>query len=148
MNIMNNQIDNKRQAGICRFWRVNKNLKRDCRIIPIPFGANISTKEWPGWGVRGEWRTKGVREWGELKEAEGDNGVRILGASGPSWRCGASNISARAGIAGNYQWGLDGGDHQEGWNPYNDIRVPVRRLRIGSEPTNHLLCLRRGIMIL
>ena len=25
--------------------------------------------------------------------------------------------SALAGIAGNYQWGLDAGDHQEGWNP-------------------------------
>jgi len=26
--------------------------------------------------------------------------------------------SSRAGIAGNHQWGLDAGDHQEGWNPY------------------------------
>jgi hypothetical protein len=26
--------------------------------------------------------------------------------------------SILAGIAGNYQWGLDAGDHQEGWNPY------------------------------
>ena len=26
--------------------------------------------------------------------------------------------SALAGIAGNYQWGLDAGDHQEGWNPF------------------------------
>ncbi|KAF9562489.1 hypothetical protein CPC08DRAFT_609038, partial [Agrocybe pediades] len=26
--------------------------------------------------------------------------------------------SKLAGIAGNYQWGLDAGDHQDGWNPY------------------------------
>ena len=26
--------------------------------------------------------------------------------------------SERAGIAGNCQWGLDAGDHQERWNPY------------------------------
>jgi len=26
--------------------------------------------------------------------------------------------SSRAGMAGNHQWGLDAGDHQEGWNPY------------------------------
>jgi len=28
--------------------------------------------------------------------------------------------SVLAGIAGNYQWGLDAGDHQGGWNPYED----------------------------
>jgi len=26
--------------------------------------------------------------------------------------------SARAGVAGNRQWGLDAGDHAHGWNPY------------------------------
>jgi hypothetical protein len=26
--------------------------------------------------------------------------------------------SVLAGIAGNYQWGLDAGDHQGSWNPY------------------------------
>ena len=26
--------------------------------------------------------------------------------------------SARAGLAGDYQWGLDAGDHQDDWNPY------------------------------
>jgi len=26
--------------------------------------------------------------------------------------------SSLAGIAGNYQWGLDAGDHQDGWLPY------------------------------
>jgi hypothetical protein len=26
--------------------------------------------------------------------------------------------SQAAGIAGDYQWGLDAGDHQEAWNPY------------------------------
>ncbi len=26
--------------------------------------------------------------------------------------------SALAGNAGDYQWGLDAGDHQDGWNPY------------------------------
>jgi len=26
--------------------------------------------------------------------------------------------SALAGKAGNFQWGLDAGEHQEGWNPY------------------------------
>ena len=26
--------------------------------------------------------------------------------------------SSLAGIAGNYQWGLDAGEHQAGWNPY------------------------------
>ncbi|RPD52542.1 hypothetical protein L227DRAFT_468077, partial [Lentinus tigrinus ALCF2SS1-6] len=29
--------------------------------------------------------------------------------------------SAAAGIAGWYQWGLDAGDHQDGWDPYNEI---------------------------
>ncbi|KAF4620872.1 hypothetical protein D9613_000021 [Agrocybe pediades] len=29
--------------------------------------------------------------------------------------------SARAGVAGNQQWGLDAGDHENGWNPYADI---------------------------
>ncbi|KAF9554372.1 hypothetical protein CPC08DRAFT_644448 [Agrocybe pediades] len=29
--------------------------------------------------------------------------------------------SARAGIAGNRQWGLDAGDHEHGWNPYLDL---------------------------
>ncbi|KAF9533317.1 hypothetical protein CPB83DRAFT_903260 [Crepidotus variabilis] len=29
--------------------------------------------------------------------------------------------SARAGIAGNCQWGLDAGDHQGGWNPYKGL---------------------------
>ncbi|KAF5373500.1 hypothetical protein D9615_009459 [Tricholomella constricta] len=27
-------------------------------------------------------------------------------------------ISSQAGIAGHYQWGLDAGAHQAGWNPY------------------------------
>jgi hypothetical protein len=26
--------------------------------------------------------------------------------------------SNRAGVAGNWQWGLDSGPHQDGWNPY------------------------------
>ena len=26
-----------------------------------------------------------------------------------------------AGIAGEYQWGLDAGDHQDAWNPYNGL---------------------------
>ncbi|KAH9949621.1 hypothetical protein B0H21DRAFT_836748, partial [Amylocystis lapponica] len=26
--------------------------------------------------------------------------------------------SKRAGLAGHYQWGLDAGDHQDGWDPY------------------------------
>ncbi|KAF4618842.1 hypothetical protein D9613_009694 [Agrocybe pediades] len=26
--------------------------------------------------------------------------------------------SSFAGVAGHYQWGLDSGDHQDGWNPY------------------------------
>jgi hypothetical protein len=29
--------------------------------------------------------------------------------------------SSFAGVAGNYQWGLDAGDHQDGWNPYAGI---------------------------
>jgi hypothetical protein len=29
--------------------------------------------------------------------------------------------SQAAGIAGEYQWGLDAGDHQDGWNPYDSI---------------------------
>ncbi|KAF9522922.1 hypothetical protein CPB83DRAFT_863752 [Crepidotus variabilis] len=29
--------------------------------------------------------------------------------------------SARAGIAGNHQWGLDAGDHQDGWDPYGGL---------------------------
>lgn len=31
--------------------------------------------------------------------------------------------SAQAGRAGNYQWGLDVGDHQEGWNPYDGTPI-------------------------
>ncbi|KAG2738666.1 hypothetical protein P692DRAFT_20956861 [Suillus brevipes Sb2] len=26
--------------------------------------------------------------------------------------------SAQSGSAGNYQWGLDAGNHQDGWDPY------------------------------
>ena len=26
-----------------------------------------------------------------------------------------------AGIAGEYQWGLDAGDHQDAWNPYDGL---------------------------
>ena len=26
-----------------------------------------------------------------------------------------------AGIAGEYQWGLDEGDHQDAWNPYDGL---------------------------
>ena len=26
-----------------------------------------------------------------------------------------------AGIAGEYQWGLDAGDHQNAWNPYDGL---------------------------
>ncbi|KAJ7441030.1 hypothetical protein B0H11DRAFT_1640926, partial [Mycena galericulata] len=29
--------------------------------------------------------------------------------------------SCAAGCAGNRQWGLDVGPHQNGWNPYADI---------------------------
>ncbi|KAF8185366.1 hypothetical protein K438DRAFT_1436931, partial [Mycena galopus ATCC 62051] len=29
--------------------------------------------------------------------------------------------SKRAGQAGNHQWGLDAGAHQDRWNPYADI---------------------------
>ena len=29
--------------------------------------------------------------------------------------------SEAAGIAGEYQWGLDAGDHQDAWNPYNGL---------------------------
>jgi hypothetical protein len=29
--------------------------------------------------------------------------------------------SKRAGIAGYYQWGLDSGDHQDGWYPYSGL---------------------------
>ena len=29
--------------------------------------------------------------------------------------------SQAAGIAGEYQWGLDVGDHQEAWNPYDGL---------------------------
>lgn len=29
--------------------------------------------------------------------------------------------SKAAGIAGEYQWGLDGGDHQDSWNPYDGL---------------------------
>jgi hypothetical protein len=31
----------------------------------------------------------------------------------------------RTGTSGNYQWGLDAGHHQDGWNPYSG--VPVTR---------------------
>jgi hypothetical protein len=31
--------------------------------------------------------------------------------------------SALAGSAGNFQWGLDAGDHQDGWNPYDGTPV-------------------------
>ena len=29
--------------------------------------------------------------------------------------------SQAAGFAGEYQWGLDTGDHQDAWNPYDGI---------------------------
>lgn len=29
--------------------------------------------------------------------------------------------SSRAGKAGNYQWGLDAGPHQSGWEPYMSV---------------------------
>jgi len=29
--------------------------------------------------------------------------------------------SQAAGIAGEYQWGLDAGDHQDTWNPYDGL---------------------------
>lgn len=29
-------------------------------------------------------------------------------------------VSNRAGVAGNFQWGLDAGDHQY-WSPYRDL---------------------------
>jgi hypothetical protein len=29
--------------------------------------------------------------------------------------------SQQAGTAGNWQWGLDAGDHQERWNPYEGL---------------------------
>jgi hypothetical protein len=29
--------------------------------------------------------------------------------------------SHAAGIAGEYQWGLDAGDHQDAWNPYDGL---------------------------
>ena len=29
--------------------------------------------------------------------------------------------SLAAGIAGEYQWGLDTGEHQEAWNPYDSL---------------------------
>jgi hypothetical protein len=29
--------------------------------------------------------------------------------------------SQAAGIAGEYQWGLDIGDHQDAWNPYDGL---------------------------
>ena len=29
--------------------------------------------------------------------------------------------SRAAGIAGEYQWGLDAGDHQDTWNPYDGL---------------------------
>lgn len=40
--------------------------------------------------------------------------------------------SEDAGVAGNCQWGLDVGDHQEKWNPYpiNDVNCDIRE---GSE---------------
>uniref|UniRef100_A0A8H8CPT3 Uncharacterized protein n=1 Tax=Psilocybe cubensis TaxID=181762 RepID=A0A8H8CPT3_PSICU len=30
-------------------------------------------------------------------------------------------VSARAGVAGHCQWGLDVGPHQDGWNPYGGL---------------------------
>ena len=27
--------------------------------------------------------------------------------------------SKRVGVAGHFQWGLDAGTHQDGWDPYN-----------------------------
>ena len=29
--------------------------------------------------------------------------------------------SKRAGVAGHFQWGLDAGTHQDGWDPYNTL---------------------------
>ena len=30
-------------------------------------------------------------------------------------------LSQAAGIAGEYQWDLDAGDHQDAWNPYKSL---------------------------
>ncbi|KAF9540660.1 hypothetical protein CPC08DRAFT_612377, partial [Agrocybe pediades] len=31
------------------------------------------------------------------------------------------NSKLAASITGNYQWGLDAGNHQDGWNPYTGL---------------------------
>ncbi|CAA7263522.1 unnamed protein product [Cyclocybe aegerita] len=42
--------------------------------------------------------------------------------------------SERAGVAGHYQWGLDSGDHQGGWDPYQGLPYHWNRGdRDGSE---------------
>ncbi|KAF9523701.1 hypothetical protein CPB83DRAFT_748813, partial [Crepidotus variabilis] len=30
-------------------------------------------------------------------------------------------MSKQAGVAGNRQWGLDAGSHQDDWNPYDGL---------------------------
>jgi len=57
--------------------------------------------------------------------------------------------SALAGIAGNYQWGLDAGDHQEGWNPFagTPLAEPSGKWAFPYSALFHLLtfyCLCKG----
>ena len=40
--------------------------------------------------------------------------------------------SIDAGISGNYQWGLDAGDHQDLWDPYDGGMWNIGN-RIGSD---------------
>ena len=48
--------------------------------------------------------------------------------------------SALAGVAGNYQWGLDAGDHQEGWNPYDGTPFEWNHEDRDSSEGEHEVC--------
>jgi hypothetical protein len=55
--------------------------------------------------------------------------------------------SVLAGIAGNYQWGLDAGDHQGNWNPYGGsehLHIDDRE----SDEDEHEVCILRSILFL
>ncbi|THU97222.1 hypothetical protein K435DRAFT_663093, partial [Dendrothele bispora CBS 962.96] len=41
--------------------------------------------------------------------------------------------SEKAGQAGNQQWGLDAGPHEDGWNPYIDDPFASEAKRQGSD---------------
>jgi len=56
--------------------------------------------------------------------------------------------SALAGSAGNFQWGLDVGHHQEGWNPYDGTPIDWNHEDRESSEGEHEVCCQRFTLII